>query len=328
MPAPEPGAVVDGYRFRGGNPNDQASWEPVPSSTPTPQTQQYNAGGLEVLGEGYYRNQQGSTYREGPRGGFMQVGGPSAGQVTEASNAAVDTNKALRSVDLMDGLLAQADKLGPQAWLDNPSNTVMLDQAQKDLMLRLKEMYNLGVINGPDLQLMESVVGNPTELRNAIVGGTLRPKLARIAGNLGNDYRLRLAAFQGQGGRATVMAPMFQSPRSEYAQSEWGRDGTVPQAAYSRTQAARGSPQNRNTQTRVQAAAPVAGGGINALAGNGFAAARMGEGPAPSPSTARPAAPQGPPASILSEGVNRRVRSPDGQEQVWTLRNGKPVRLR
>lgn len=29
MPAPAPGAVIDGYRFKGGNPNDQASWEPV-----------------------------------------------------------------------------------------------------------------------------------------------------------------------------------------------------------------------------------------------------------------------------------------------------------
>jgi len=27
--APKPGDVVDGYRFKGGNPNDQKNWEPV-----------------------------------------------------------------------------------------------------------------------------------------------------------------------------------------------------------------------------------------------------------------------------------------------------------
>ena len=26
---PQPGQVVNGYRFKGGNPNDQNSWEPV-----------------------------------------------------------------------------------------------------------------------------------------------------------------------------------------------------------------------------------------------------------------------------------------------------------
>jgi len=29
MPAPQPGEVHDGYRFKGGNPNDQAAWEPL-----------------------------------------------------------------------------------------------------------------------------------------------------------------------------------------------------------------------------------------------------------------------------------------------------------
>ena len=40
------------------------------------------------------------------------------------------------------------------------------------------------------------------------------------------------------------------------------------------------------------------------------------------------ATPPTPPASLLTEGVNRRIRAPNGQEQVWTLRAGKPVRLR
>ena len=34
MPAPQVGAVVGGYRFKGGNPNDRASWEPVKAGPP------------------------------------------------------------------------------------------------------------------------------------------------------------------------------------------------------------------------------------------------------------------------------------------------------
>ena len=55
--------------------------------------------------------------------------------------------------------------------------------------------------------------------------------------------------------------------------------------------------------------------------------------PATTPTAPRPATPAAsgaptPPASLLTEGVNRRIRAPNGQEQVWTLRAGKPVRLR
>lgn len=35
---PAAGAIVGGYRFKGGNPNDQGSWEPVGGSTVTPST--------------------------------------------------------------------------------------------------------------------------------------------------------------------------------------------------------------------------------------------------------------------------------------------------
>ena len=300
--------------------------------TPTPSTGRYNAAGLEVLGDGYYRNQQGTTYREGPRGGFSAVGGPSDGMISTASNQAYAVNSALRGVDRLDGLIAQS-RLGPVAWLDNPKNAALMDAAVTDLQLQLKEAYNLGVLNGPDLTLMQEVTGSPTALRSAVLGGTLQPKLAQLANILGNRYRDQETTFEGQGGRATVMAPMFQSDRSEYTPEEFSRDGTVPQAAFRRTQAAKTAPPPPN---RMQAAAPFAASGIGGMTGRGLGAATNAFMPAsatpapPARPAARPAAPASaatlPPAALaqLRDGVTTNFRN----GQTWTLRNGKPVRLR
>ena len=329
MPAPAPGTVVDGYRFKGGNPNDQASWEPANPGTPSPQTRNYNAGGMELLGDGYIRNQQGTTFREGPRGGLTRVGGPSDGMISTASNQAYAVNSSLRGVDRLDGLLAQARTTGPAAWLDNPTNAALIDAAVTDLQLQLKEAYNLGVLNGPDLALMQEVTGNPTALKSAILGGTLQPKLAQIANILGNRYRDQEQTFEGQGGRGTVMAPMFQSQRSEYAPEEWSRDGTVPQAAYRRTQ----QPSAPTPGGRVGAAVRVAPGGIGALTGGGFGAANALAAGQPTP----PAAPRSqgqatPPQAALPAAARAQLREGQnvtfGNGQTWTLRAGKPTRLR
>ena len=49
-----------------------------------------------------------------------------------------------------------------------------LQAAHRDLMLEAKELYNLGVLNGPDLTLMESVILDPTSMKGAFyeaIGG-------------------------------------------------------------------------------------------------------------------------------------------------------------
>jgi len=286
--------------------------------TSTPSTRNYNAGGMEVLGGGYFRNQRGTTFREGPRGGFMEVNGPSDGMTSTASNQAYAVNSALRGVDRLDGLIAQS-RLGPAAWLDDPKNAALMDAAVTDLQLQLKEAYNLGVLNGPDLTLMQEVTGSPTALRSAVLGGTLQPKLAQLANILGNRYRDQEQTFEGQGGRGTVMAPMFQSSRSEYTPEEFARDGTVPQDAYRRTQAARANPP----ADRVRAATTVAPGGVGALTGGGLSATSDA---APTPPPATSGRSQIPPeaAAKLRPGVNTPFRN----GQVWTIRDGQPVRLR
>lgn len=306
----------------------KASGQSGPSGTAAPSTGRYNAGGMEVLGDGYYRNQQGTTYREGPRGGFSAVGGPSDGMVSAASNQAYAINSALRGVDRLDGLIAQSRATGPAAWINDPKNAALMDAAVTDLQLQLKEAYNLGVLNGPDLALMQEVTGSPTALRSAVLGGTLQPKLAQLSNILGNRYRDQETTFEGQGGRATVMAPMFQSDRSEYTPEEFSRDGTVPQAAFRRTQAAKTAPPPPN---RMQAAAPFAASGIGGMTGRGLGAATNAFMPAsatPAP-PARPAAPAS--SGALPPAARAQLREGHvttfGNGQSWTLRGGRAVKV-
>lgn len=40
----------------------------------------------------------------------------------------------------------------------------------KNLQLIAKEIYNLGVLNGPDLSLMESIIANPTDMTANTIG--------------------------------------------------------------------------------------------------------------------------------------------------------------
>lgn len=41
-------------------------------------------------------------------------------------------------------------------------NKRLMEGLVRDVQLQAKELYNLGVLNGPDLQLMESIISNPT----------------------------------------------------------------------------------------------------------------------------------------------------------------------
>lgn len=72
----------------------------------------------------------------------------------------------------------------------------VLKQTQTNLMLQMKELYNLGVLNGPDLDLMEKMVYDVTSPRNyatSVIGGQ-DPK-QRFKTNLENlERQLELLA--------------------------------------------------------------------------------------------------------------------------------------
>jgi hypothetical protein len=64
-----------------------------------------------------------------------------------------------QSVDNYESLL---DKYGSEIWPGKPKEE--LASSYTDLLLEMKELYNLGVLNGPDLELMQKVITDPTSM--------------------------------------------------------------------------------------------------------------------------------------------------------------------
>lgn len=194
-------------------------------------TRRLNAGGLADMGDGYFKSPQGKTFRQGPRGGFEQVGGPSQTQIDDYAKKGAQVNSALQSLDMFDKKLRETKVTGPFGWATNPNDLAEAKQLADDLMLRLKEQpYNLGVLNGPDLQILQAVIADPTTIKDAAFRKSVVPRLRNIAAKLGDTYRNDAQAFGEIGGGPGVMRNLFQSPDSTYSKQEWGDRGLVPPA--------------------------------------------------------------------------------------------------
>lgn len=194
----------------------------------------YAGAGFSPLGGGMYKNKIGQTYREGPKGGFSMIAGPSQAQADEATEGLTGYNKSLQKIDGVDAQLRKTKSIGPWGIFTNPTDMALLQQGTKDLLLSLKEKpYNLGVLNGPDLQILEDVVANPGKLKDAVFRQTLLPRLANLSKIVGDGYRQDAAKFGALGGNPDII-PLYRSPRSKYTAEEWGTQGKVPPTAMSR----------------------------------------------------------------------------------------------
>jgi hypothetical protein len=190
-----------------------------------------NEGGLADMGGGYFKSPQGKTFRAGPKGGFQQIGGPSQTQIDGYAQKGVKINEALGSLDMFDKKLRETKVTGPFGWATNPNDLAEAKQLADDLMLRLKEQpYNLGVLNGPDLQILQAVIADPTTIKDAAFRKSVTPRLRNIAAKLGDTYRNEAQSFQDIGGGPGVVKNLFQPEDSTYTKEEWGGRGLVPSA--------------------------------------------------------------------------------------------------
>ena len=89
----------------------------------------------------------------------------SKGNLPEAA-----TKQVLGATNLKDAITNYKDTLKGFSTLDmvNPDARAIMGNAYNNMMLQAKEAYNLGVLNGPDYAILQSVVKDPTKL-NALL---------------------------------------------------------------------------------------------------------------------------------------------------------------
>lgn len=188
-----------------------------------------NAGGMAIMGDGYYRNQQGTRFRQGPQGGFPVVGGPSSTVVEKYAAAASGLNDSLAQVDALDKGLRAVKRTGPLGFLTNGNDLIEAEQLSEITQLLLKENpYNLGVITGPDREILQKIVTDPASLKDAAFRASVIPRLRNIAAQLGRRYRSSGEAFRSVGGNPGALPNLFRAEDSYYTPEEWGKRGLVP----------------------------------------------------------------------------------------------------
>ena len=203
-----------------------------------------NPGGLAEMGGGYLKSLNGRTYRTGPQGGMNQVAGPTQTQIETYAAKSSKINEALQSLDAVDKAI-RGVQIGPLGWMKNPNKLSEIQGLNKDLLLRLKEApYNLGVLNGPDLSVMEEVTGNPAKLKDAVFRKGFEGKLRNVAASLGRTYRNDAGTLKSIGGIPQSSPNLFRAPDSSYTADEWGYNAEVPAARYGGKTGARVAPRS------------------------------------------------------------------------------------
>ena len=98
---------------------------------------------------------------------------------TDQKNYNKDYQILKRSYDSMKNYLDVLEELGPQVALGplNAKDTQRMESAYSRAMLDAKETNNLGVINGPDMEILQKLMGDPTSM-----AGRLRGKSALLDG--------------------------------------------------------------------------------------------------------------------------------------------------
>jgi hypothetical protein len=188
-----------------------------------------NEGGLAIMGGGYFKNAQGTQFRQGPQGGFPEVGGPSRTMVEKYAATASGLNDSLEQVDALDKGLRAVKRTGPLGFLTNGNDLVEAEQLAEMAQLLLKENpYNLGVITGPDRMILQRIVSDPSSLKDAMFRKSVTPRLRNIAAQLGRKYRNSGESFRAVGGNPNALPNLFQAADSQYTPQEWGRRGLVP----------------------------------------------------------------------------------------------------
>jgi hypothetical protein len=76
-----------------------------------------------------------------------------------------------------------------------PTERARIETKYRNMLMQAKEAYNLGVLNGPDLAILEQIIYNPTSMKGVVVGkeaiDAQASELDRIMGNIKSTVQAR-----------------------------------------------------------------------------------------------------------------------------------------
>lgn len=108
-----------------------------------------------------------------------------------------------------------------------PQDRARIQSKYNNMMLQAKEAYNLGVLNGPDKQILEEIIYNPTTMRGIVVGkegiDAQASELDRIMSNIKTTVQTRGAplAAPAQPTPKANEVPTPSKPPSGVSQELW-----------------------------------------------------------------------------------------------------------
>lgn len=129
---------------------------------------------------------------------------PSSGQVRRDAEAEID-----RQQNALATYESALDKYGVQV-MPGPEK-LAIQSAYNNLMLELKELYNLGVLNGPDLEIMTDIIAAPTSINTGLfyTGDDLKNQLNEV---VKPKFQAAVKKFEEQYGRPYVPGQTTEQP--------------------------------------------------------------------------------------------------------------------
>jgi hypothetical protein len=122
--------------------------------------------------------------------------------IKKVQDISIRKDELVKSIDRLQSLY---EKHGTEIYGDAARE---MESLVKGIQLTAKEFYNLGVLNGPDLGLMETMIANPTGMKEKLIsmtpgaGDPVLPKLKEAKSLIDNRFKATINryGFQDAGG--------------------------------------------------------------------------------------------------------------------------------
>lgn len=174
--------------------------------------------GLTKVGANVYRDAVGRVYQPDAQGNMKQTYGVTDGAVSKATEEITGLNAMLAAATEYESAVKalKPTDFGPKGnYLGDPAKFGRAQAAATNLMMLAKgpAMYNLGVITGPDMEILGGVIENPSRWGALIRQGQIMPKLHSFAAGIGTKYTMLANGFKAQGGDPEGLPGLYGAQR-------------------------------------------------------------------------------------------------------------------